>query len=347
MKIGNPEDNIILPKKETITNEVLSPIKELVFDTKAEYEENCPNKYLTHPYEHCTTVSQGGVGIYEGKPLHSDGFTRCSGVILESARASMIIHVDTNDFWMSKIGKIKKYFEGEDTKVILVKGDLQWRADEIYYHLKEMKIPVIESKVIKVPSGTKYWWAMAYDPVEGQVSVHTEIDHPKQKVLTFDTGKSNYNLESFKESQDFFESRDYMPKGFRQAQRFFKDQNFNIEEYMFDTWKIDSDQTIAKALRFKEEDTLVVWTPASGFVEKKISPSDIVADVMLPEWDPLDTLLFVKSPVDEKDSSGKAGYVRGFVPDYGYASLYYEINNKLTREEIRARCIASKNRSNV
>ena len=340
MKESNPKN----PQNvEKIPNIILEPKEIIIFDTKEEYEKK-GDPAMIEPWKHSTGVSQGGFGLYEGKPLQSDGFTRCSAVILESSRSIGLIHVDPNDWWLSKSGKIKKYFENEVTKIILVEGDSAWRPEDIYFRLKQMNIPVNESRVIKVPSGVRYWWDLAYEPTTGTLSVHCAPEQPKHTLFRYDTGASRYSVEENKKSQEFFESRDYMPKGFREAQKHFKNQNYKLDEYMFEDWKRDADKTAKEALRFKEREgeIIVIWTPKSGFVEKIATENTQIGELIFPEWEPHHTLIFVKIPYGtDKGSETHDGFVAGFIPDTQSMMFYCEDNHLLTRDEIKQRIIAS------
>ncbi len=205
-------------KKEVEPKHILSYEKE-IFDTREEFER----KYLRDKYgkldEITNHVSQGSLKFYNGMPLESGAFVQCVGVILESERAMCLTHVDPMGMWQSNIPKVRKYFEGEKTNLTILKGS-KARADaEIVPTFKEIKVNTEGINIIDVPSGDGRWGTIFYPSKEGnEIITHYYLDDKKYVAEKYNIGKGIYDDDKNKKSQEFFESRDYMPKGFRKVQ---------------------------------------------------------------------------------------------------------------------------------
>jgi hypothetical protein len=339
---------ISLEKKNLpeVIPKVIQPSKKTEYSTYEEFIKNCPYEALKKANEDVTIVGQGGFEIHDGKPLLSESFVECSGVIFESERALGMVHIDPNEFWQKKIPKIKKYFEGEPTKIILAKGDRAWRPDDINYWVKQMNIPLTESFILEIPSKQSRW-KMVYDPTNSHVYVHTSSGDV-HAVLEYNIGESTYSLQAHNESKNFFESRDYMPKGFRDMEKHFTDLGYLINDRQFDSWGRNPEKPAGKELTMVEGSRVFIWTPKSGLVEKQVEKDKPLGDILLPEWDPFNTLIFTTSPntnVDSLDSF--KGWVYGYVPDRQNTAFYYDINNILSREELRQRYNESKQEINL
>jgi hypothetical protein len=328
-------------KTPEIVHRILEPIIKIEYGSREEFIEKCPCKLLTNPQENTTIVPQGDFRLYEGKSFVSEGFVQCSGVVLESGRALGMMHLDSLDKWYRHLKKIEKYFAGESTKIILAKGDFEQRARHIYGYLKEKGVPIAESIVLDIPSKLPSW-DMAYDPEKSRVYVHVTPDGV-HTFFEYDIGPKLYSEKAHEESKEFFESRDYMPTGFREMEKYFTGLGYKIDEARFEQYGRDARKTVREELRFTEKDKIFVWTPKSGLVEKFPKEADLVGAILLPEWDPFNTLIFVATdyPVEISKTQFK-GFVYGFTPDPAKAVMYYDFENILSKQEIRRRCEESK-----
>lgn len=96
------------------------------------YTEQYPDMMeFTNPWENCEQVGQGGAKVsLEGKPLQSDGFGRCFGLILrnQSNLESALFHVDDTDLTHEQTPAVDKLmrsyvssleFDGSEKEVLL------------------------------------------------------------------------------------------------------------------------------------------------------------------------------------------------------------------------------------
>lgn len=342
MKEFISKNSATIENKDTATKYILSYEKE-IFNSKRDFDKKYRIDKDNNFYQNTDEVGQGQIKFYQEKPLESEGFLECVGLILESERAMSLSHIDPFLGLDDKMPKINKYYKNEQTNVTILQGQKASFSNDLETILHKLKsVHIKDINIINISSTTSKWGVIFLPNKENnEIIVHYFSDDRETYIAEkYNIGKSIYDKDKNKESQKFFESRDYMPKGFREAQKYFEAKKYNLNELNFENISKDVDLPISEIIRYKKNCSLILWTPLSGFVEKKVLGDELLGNILLTEWDPANTLIFVQYHEKENNSNG---FVFCYEPNFSSVYDYFDINDTLSKEELRKALKRSRN----
>jgi hypothetical protein len=140
-----------------------------------------PDLRFEKPWEVCIQVGQGsGKRSNDGKPLQSEGFSKCTALIIQNAdtQEAELFHIDDIDLSHTQSELLYKLSDGNYIGRF-VRGSLSREVSERIGQSNYFKKPFSDSRRINmaedfvVNTGNKHW-AIVYDPKSHSVSVQSK-----------------------------------------------------------------------------------------------------------------------------------------------------------------------------
>lgn len=198
-------------------------------------------------------VYQGDAAIYEGKPIASESFTRCSALIAISERSFSLSHVEPGDVRREIYNGFKKYFpKEEELNLTWISRDDSWPND-VGAHLSSSGWNIKDRQYLRFhQNNLGQRWEIAVDPTTQMAYVKFGFD---DEITIKKLPLSNiYNHDLHEQSREKFESLDYMPPGFRDIQRMMEEENYFVRENDIEREITDIDITPQEWLTERKSD---------------------------------------------------------------------------------------------
>ncbi|MFA5987203.1 MAG: hypothetical protein WC797_00945 [Candidatus Paceibacterota bacterium] len=286
---------------------------------------------------------QRGIQMFDGRPFESRGFVECHALLVESPKALSWSHVEPNGINGNQARVLKKFFSGlGPVQAVVVQGKAAFRPEDSWYHLGQMKIDCASKNVINAPVGVDGRWGIICNQARGKIFVAGRAKEGGYNVNEYSVS-SIFSEEENAKAQKLFESRDYMPLGFRFLEKYFSERKFKIGEYSLWEKVIDVDEDPKTIFTPQQEEQLFVWNPRDGLIEMDYSNQGSFADLVREYWVPPTSLLVVRTLLDKNmDPKFMKGYISGgtigsaVVYEVRSEDLYmsYILRKKITNEQM-------------
>lgn len=293
--------------------EVKGEVKEkyqMVFESVTNDSEakEIQKKYFSSDSQ-CDFVSQGGNNVYEGKPLVSDDFNLCGALIAISERSLSLSHIEPGDVRDRVFKNFNKFYPKTEPITFLYvarKGSL---SNDIDYELEQSGWSIKEVQSLLIDEGKKYdEWSIAVDPKINYVFVKYKFG--TKTVIKKIRLPNLYDHDIHNQSNDLFDSQDYMPKGFREIQRFFESQNYSLKEIGLIAGSQDFSVNPKEWTKGKDKVELSLYKDGS-FLDIDIQSGEPLEDILKTMTKDGKTLYLVKKCdyISDKKYKGYEGFV--------------------------------------
>jgi hypothetical protein len=261
-------------------------------------------------------VGQGDAKLFDGKPLISDSFTNCSALVTVSKRSFALSHIEPSGV-RSWIGNMHDKFFPKDelTQFIYISDFRSLRIDSGW------KMANVNQIDLKQGGGHPPRWAIGVDPVDAVVYVKYKKEGKKVTIGKIVLPKI-YDHELHKQSGELFESLDYMPKEFREMQRYFEARNYGLSESDLFWNRLEYNKNLQQLAKETESERKIFLFQGHEFTELDNNSTEPLGKILASLCKKISDVYIVEVfdyPPDDK-YQGRDGFV--FVSKIRYDELY-------------------------